>query len=61
MAAILLSRMEVSYCTFGFFRSPPSNFDKLELPFQRGLKSPTQIDYRAGNRPVMIMCPDRAK
>ena len=49
VVAILLSRMEVSYCTSGFFSelSPPNNFVKRELPFPRGLKSRTNIGYRA--------------
>ena len=59
VAAILPSRMEVSYCTSGFFRQ--TNFAKRELPFPRGFKSRTHIGYRALKHTATIMCADRAK
>ena len=48
VAAILPSRMKVSYCTSGFFSklSPPS---MRELPFPRGHKSRMHNDYCAVN------------
>ena len=57
-----VSHMEGSYCTSGFFElSPPNNFVKGELPFLRGLKSHTNIGYRAVNHAVTLMCADRAE
>ena len=61
VAAILRSRLEVSYCTSGFFvAKPANNFVKREFPFLSGLKSRTHVGYRAVNHAVTIMC-DRAE
>ena len=62
VVVILSSRMEASYCTSGFFRSP-SNFVKHELPLPHGLtcKSCTHTHYRTVNHAVTIMCIDRAE
>ena len=73
MTAILLSCMEVSNCTSGFFcsynvlhvakkkNSLINNFVKRELPFPRGLKSCMHIGYRVVNHAVTIMCADRTE
>ena len=59
VAAILPSRMEVSYCTSGFFvAKPPNNFVKRGLPFPRELKSHMHTGYRAVNHMVLILCAD---
>ena len=60
VAAILPLRMEVSHCSSGFFLqlSPPNNSVKCELPFPRGLRSPTHIGYCAANHKVVMMCAD---
>ena len=60
---ILPSRMEVSYCTSGFFVaiSPPSNFVGVSCLFPCGLNSRIHVGYRAANHTVTIMCADRAE
>ena len=62
MAAILLSRMEVCYCTSGFFRSYAHQAISFgELPFPRELRSRTHVDYCVLNHAVTIMCAECAK
>ena len=61
MAAIVPSRMEVSYYYFFRIYLSPPNFVKRELPFPHGLKSRTHIGYLAVDHAVTVMCADRAE
>ena len=52
---------ELLYLPIFLQLSPPNKFAERELPFQRGLKSRTNIDYSAVNHMVTIMCTNHAE